>query len=397
LVSEHASPLALPGGRESGGQNVYVAGLAGELARRGLDVTVYTRRDAPDLAERVPFAPGVAVEHVNAGPPRGIPRDAVLPHMGDFARALHRSWSAQPPDVVHAHYWMSGIAALDACRRLDIPLVQTFHALGVVKRRVQHEHDTSPPERIPSEVCLARAASAVVATSHAELEELTAIDATPRHAQVIPCGVCSQLFSPDGPSEQSGGRPRMVVVGRLIPRKGVDDVIQALRLLPEVQLAVVGGSGPADPDAVRLRAVAAHHGVADRVEFRGPVGQQALPAVLRAAGLMVCVPWYEPFGIVALEAMACALPVVASAVGGLRETIVDGATGVLVPPRDPARLAEAAGALLNDPARRAALGRAGRRRACRLYDWRRIGDKVVALYGDVLAGAADRHAVRTRG
>jgi type III pantothenate kinase len=119
--------------------------------------------------------------------------------------------------------------------------------------------------------------------------------------------------------------------------------------------------------------------------------------VLRAATLMVCVPWYEPFGIVALEAMACALPVVASAVGGLRETIVDGATGVLVPPRDPARLAEAAGALLNDPARRAALGRAGRRRACRLYDWRRIGDKVVALYCDVLAGAADRHAVRTRG
>jgi glycosyltransferase involved in cell wall biosynthesis len=180
----------------------------------------------------------------------------------------------------------------------------------------------------------------------------------------------------------------MVVVGRLVERKGVDDVVRALRFMPHVQLVVVGGTGTGDADAARLRRLAESQGVLDRVDLRGPVSQQALPALLRTAKLLVCVPWYEPFGIVALEAMACGLPVVAAAVGGLRETVVDGKTGVLVPPRDPVALAETATTLLQDDARRLALGRAGRYRACQLYDWRRIGDSLVGLYLDICGHSA---------
>ena len=180
LVSEHASPLASPGAHDAGGQNVYVGGLATELARRGLDVVVHTRRDAPDLPRRVRLAPNVVVEHVDAGPPAQVPRDALLPLMDTFAAGLAQGWRREPPDVVHANYWMSGLAALAAGRPLGIPVVQTFHALGAVKRRHLGPLDPSPPERIEAERRLAGDVDAVVATSVAEVEELHAFGAPPR-------------------------------------------------------------------------------------------------------------------------------------------------------------------------------------------------------------------------
>jgi D-inositol-3-phosphate glycosyltransferase len=392
MVSEHASPLAMLGGADAGGQNVHVAALAAALARRGTQVVVHTRRDDPALPDRVAAAAGVTVEHVDAGPPHPIPKDQLLPHMNEFAARLRRSWRVDPPDVVHAHFWMSGRAALAACRPLGLPLVQTFHALGVVKRRHQGAKDTSPPSRIREEAMLAKEADRIVATCSEEVFELVRMGADLRRIAVAPCGVDLGLFRPDGPAEpRPAGRHRMLVVSRLVERKGIGNAITALAGVPEAELVVAGGP-PADRldgdrEARRLAGLATRLGVADRVQLRGRVGQRDLPALYRSADLVVCVPWYEPFGIVPLEAMACGAPVVASAVGGLVDSVVDGVTGVHVAPRRPDLLGPVLSALLADKARRAALGAAGARRARRRYGWDRIAGSILEVYAGVTAAA----------
>jgi glycosyltransferase involved in cell wall biosynthesis len=392
MVSEHASPLATLGGADAGGQNVHVAALSAALARRGNEVVVHTRRDDPALPDRVAAAPGVTVEHVDAGPPRPIPKDELLPHMDQFAARLWRSWRADPPDVVHAHFWMSGRAALAACRPLGLPLVQTFHALGVVKRRHQGAKDTSPPSRIREEATLASEVDRIVATCSDEVFELVRMGADLRRIVVAPCGVDLGLFRPDGPAEpRSAGRHRLLVVSRLVERKGIGNAITALAGVPGAELVVAGGP-PADrlagdPEARRLADLARRLGVADRVDLRGQVARGDLAALYRSADLVVCVPWYEPFGIVPLEAMACGVPVVASAVGGLVDSVVDGVTGALVPPRRPDLLRPVLSALLADEAWRAALGAAGARRARRRFGWDRIAASTLEVYAGVAATA----------
>src|SRR6266542_3414868 len=216
MVSEHASPLAMLGGVDAGGQNTHVAELAGALARRGHAVRVYTRRDDPDIAPVVPFGPGVDVEHVPAGPPTPLPKDELLPYMGEFGRYLAARWEADfTPAVVHAHFWMSGLAALTATAIRPIPVVVTYHALGSVKRRFQGEEDTSPPSR--------------------------------------------------------QGLQRVLTVGRLVPRKGYADLIRALPAMRDAELVIVGGP-PADelasdPEVRRLRVLTQRAGVADRVRL----------------------------------------------------------------------------------------------------------------------------------
>jgi type III pantothenate kinase len=388
MVSEHASPLATLGGVDAGGQNVHVAALAERVARRGAEVVVHTRRDDPGLPARVEMAPGVVVHHVDAGPPAPIPKDELLPYMDAFADELARAWRRERPDVVHAHFWMSGYAALRASRAIGVPVVHTFHALGVVKRRYQGEKDTSPAERFGIERDLVRRADEIIATCTDEVFELVRLGAQHPKLTVVPCGVDLGLFGPDGPREQRApGVRRLVCVGRLVERKGIGNVIEALAALPRTELVIAGGP-PADAlaedrEAERLRRITAEHGVEDRVVLRGRLERAELPALLRSADVVVCAPWYEPFGIVPLEAMACGVPVVASAIGGMIDTVVDGVTGVHVPPRDPERLAAVLGPLLDDPARRAAYGRAGVRRARRLFDWQRVANATLDVYARV--------------
>jgi D-inositol-3-phosphate glycosyltransferase len=394
MVSEHASPLAVLGGTDAGGQNVHVAALSAALARRGAEVVVHTRRDDPALAARVDAAPGVTVEHVDAGPAEPIPKDDLLPHMDEFAERLRRSFLADPPDVVHAHFWMSGRAALAAARPLGIPVVQTFHALGVVKRRHQGAKDTSPPTRLREEATLAREADRIVATCSDEVFELVRIGADLRRVAVVPCGVDLGMFRPDGAAApRPSGAARLLVVSRLVERKGIGDVIAAMARLPGVELVVAGGPPAAElagnPEAARLAALAERVGVAGRVRLLGRVGRCDLPALYRSADLVVNVPWYEPFGIVPLEAMACGVPVVASAVGGLVDTVVDGVTGIHVPPRRPGLLAAAVAALLADPERRATLAATGARRARGRYGWDRIAGSTLEVYAGLLTGAGD--------
>jgi D-inositol-3-phosphate glycosyltransferase len=401
MVSEHASPLAVLGGVDAGGQNVHVAALATALARRGDDVVVHTRRDDRALPRRVPLAHGVFVDHVPAGPPEPLSKDELLPHMDAFGRDLLEQWSLHRPDVVHAHFWMSAVAALAAAGPLGIPVVHTFHALGTVKRRQQGAKDTSPPERIGIERRIAADVDRIVATCSDEVFELLRMGADRRRISVVPCGVDVDRFTPTGPTEpRRPGMHRLVAAGRLVERKGIGNAIVALAELPDTELHVAGGPAAAeldaDPEARRLRAVAEKAGVADRVFLRGRIDREAMPALIRSADAVVCAPWYEPFGIVPLEAMACGVPVVATAVGGQIDSVVHGVTGVHVPPRDPAALAAALRDLLADPARREQLGRQGRLRARRLYDFDRIAATTRDVYDELVPLRARRFARRPK-
>lgn len=406
MVSEHASPLAALGGVDAGGQNVHVGALAAALGRRGIETVVHTRREHRAVPRRVVLAPRVVVDHVDAGPAEVVSRDELLPYMDAFSADLRASWERERPDLVHAHFWMSGLAALEAARPLGIPVVHTFHALGVVKRRHQGEADPSPPGRLEIEDRIVAEADRILATCTDELFELVRLGADRRRVSVVPCGVDLERFEPDGPAEprpQRNGvpRPRVVAVARLVERKGVGDVVEALAQVPEAELVVGGGPDRADleddPEVRRLRTLAERAGVVDRIDFRGRVGRDQLPALFRSADVAVCVPWYEPFGIVPLEAMACGVPVVASSVGGLIDTVTDGATGVHVPPRDPDRLASALGALTARPARARALGNAGARRARERYGWDRIARATLEAYAGVVAeGRAPARSRRAR-
>ncbi|MEH0108464.1 glycosyltransferase [Tersicoccus sp. MR15.9] len=417
MVSEHASPLAALGGVDAGGQNVHVAQLASALAARGHAVTVYTRRDDDALPDAVELTAGVRVVHVPAGPAHALPKDELAPFMDEFGRWLTRAWIADgAPDLVHAHFWMSGLAARRAADALQLPLVQTFHALGAVKRRHQGLADTSPAHRLAAETALLGAADAVLATCEDEKRELMALGADPDRVAVVPCGVDLTAFAPTDPPPHEAGEPaRIVALGRLVERKGVDTVLAALAatddavsgssvlgdsVLGSAVLHIAGGPDAAaldeDPEVVRLAALARELGVEDRVVLHGRVDRPGAAALLAAADVVACTPWYEPFGMVPLEAAACGRPVVGSAVGGLLDSVEDGVTGLLVPPRDVDATAAALRRILDDPGLAARMGRAGRDRVERLFGWDRIAESTETVYEQVLqAHGARQHRPRT--
>ncbi|MBB5077225.1 glycosyltransferase [Nonomuraea endophytica] len=389
MISEHADPLAAIGGVDAGGQNVHVAALASALAARGHTVVVHTRRTSPHQAEPVPMGLGVTVDYVPAGPAEPVAKDGLAPYMPDFARILRERWRRERPDVIHAHFWMSGQAALAAAA--DVPVVLTYHALGTVKRRWQGAADTSPPHRVEAEREIGRRADAIVATCADEVRELAAMGVPSERVSVVPCGVDLDRFHPAPPDPLEASRwwcgprtgGRVLCIARLVPRKGVDTVVQALRRLPGVELLIAGGVQE-DGELARLRGQAATHGLAGRVRLIGSVARPDVPSLMRSADVVVSVPWYEPFGIVPIEAMACGVPVVASAVGGHLDTVAG--WGPLVPPRRPRALARALRELLESPERRAELGAAGARRARRRYNWPRVAERTEAVYAQVISG-----------
>ncbi|MFE0021119.1 glycosyltransferase [Amycolatopsis sp. NPDC059021] len=384
MVSEHAGPLAA----DAGGQSVHVAELSSALSRMGHDVTVYTRQETPDATEV--SHDGYFVVPVPAGPQRTLPKDELLPHMRSFGEFLRERWATRPPDVVHAHFWMSGLASLLAAADLDVPVAQTFHGLGAVERRHQGRKTTGPAERLRLERLIAKRADRIVATCSDEVFELARMGVPRARMSVVPCGVDLDRFTVDGPCREKTAKSRVVAVGRLVPRKGFDDVIAALARLPGTELVLAGGpekgSLARDPEARRLRALAGRLGVGERVLMPGRVSRADMPALLRSADVVVCAPWHEPFGIVPLEAMACGIPVVAAAVGGLTDTVVDGVTGALVPPRDPRALATTLRELLAEPALAHAYGAAGNDRVRARYSWDRVAADTLRAYEKIQPG-----------
>ncbi|MDL5033795.1 glycosyltransferase [Pelomonas sp. APW6] len=407
LISEHASPLAQAGSVDAGGQNIYVAHVAAALARRGHEVEVLTRRDSPELPAVQPMGEGVRVHHLDAGPAQFIPKEQLLPHVRDFelqARALLRR--LPPCDLVHANFFMSGLAGLQLQRRLGLPLVVTFHALGAVRRLHQAGADSFPVERVDLERQVAHGADRVIAECPQDRQDLmTHYHLPERQITEVPCGVDLHEFRPgdlQAARARLGLSPRDFIVlqlGRLVPRKGIDNVIRALSRLPGIhndecprraRLLVVGGESEQPderltPEIGRLRRLAQSLGVKDRVQFIGRRSRPELASYYQAADVFVSTPWYEPFGITPLESMACARPVIGSAVGGIQHTVVDGVTGYLVPPMDADTLAAHLDWLRQHPQQAEAMGRAGLGRVRRMFTWDQVAARLEAVYRRVMA------------
>ncbi|MEV4343888.1 glycosyltransferase [Actinoplanes sp. NPDC049596] len=380
MISEHASPLG------DGGQHTHVADLSMALAEIGHEVRVYTRRESPDVADEVTTPGGIQVVHIPAGPAQLLPPDLLLPHMGEFARLLEQQWRMGDwhPDVAHAHFWTSGLAAVTAARQFGIPVVQSFHELGLPTLGGSADR----PSRSGYERALGRAVDRVVAQSQDEVSGLVRIGVPRARLTVVPAGVDSIRFSPEGPAvERDPERPRILSVGRLVERKGLGDVLQAMRYVPGAEVVVVGGPPAeelkADPGAVKLRALADKLQVGDRFKLIGRVPARDMPRWYRSADLLVAAPWQEQFEPSALEAMACGVPVIGTTVGGLTETVVDGLTGDLVPPRDPRALGGALRRLVGDKVRRFAYGTAALDRARQAYSWKRVAAQIGSVYSAV--------------
>jgi D-inositol-3-phosphate glycosyltransferase len=402
FVSEHASPIALLGGEDAGGQNVYIDEVGRQLGELGYAVDIFTRRDSQAIAEVVDWAPGVRVVHVDAGPPAALPKDELWPHMPAFQRSMLRFMlrSGARYSLLHGHFWMSGWVVSRLRQQLGAPAVQLFHATGITKRRHQGAADTSPDTRIATEREVVRGVDRVIAQCPAERAEL--IDeyhASPAQVPIIPAAVNARRFRPIAQAEArraiglADDGPVVVYVGRMLPRKDVRNVVRAIAELNQrhdvpARLLLVGGDdtpgSAAAQELTLLKALAAELGVAERVRFCGPQQPDRLRFFYGAGDVAVTTPWYEPFGLTPLEAMACGRPVVGSAVGGLTFTIQDGITGALVPPRDPARLALSLRDLLRSPERCRAMGRAARARVEREFTWAMTARRTATLYEALL-------------
>jgi glycosyltransferase involved in cell wall biosynthesis len=395
LVAEEASALTSPLGSGPASQETRIAALAEELARQDHDVTIYARKDAADLPDEDKLPGGVRVEYVTAGPAEPLADEAVLPHIQAFAAGLADAWDRDQPDVVHAIGWTGGLAALAGTRDRSFPVVQTFHSLRTAERRhhigrdgaawpagAAPEAETGSRHRL--ERAVACSADAVIATSSDELQDLTSLGVPRTSVRVVPFGVDPERFSADGPVAPRGERPRLIAVATHLRRDGLETAVRALAEIPDAELLIVGG--PARPMLRRdetccdLARLAGSLGVSDRVKFAGQVSQDDMPALLRSADLMIDVSWYEPFGMACLEAMACGTPVIASAVGGHRDTVVDGTTGVLVAPGQPAALARRIRRLLASPMLLEGYGIAAADRAQARYSLDRVARETVAVY-----------------
>ncbi len=416
MISEHASPLALAGGVDSGGQNIYVANVARQLQRSGHEVDVFTRRDRA-LLPAISNMDGVRVIHVPAGPPLQLPKEQLLPYMGEFADFLTGFFRRQraPYQVMHANFFMSGLAGLKVKRALGIPLVTTFHALGRVRRLHQGSDDGFPDERFAIEDELVRHSDAIIAEcpqDESDLIEMYHADA--ERIEIVPCGFDAEEFHPMDRNEarKALGWPRngfiVLQLGRIVPRKGIDNVILGLGALKaqhgiDAQLYVVGGNSDtpneiATPEIARLRGIARHAGVEHSTIFVGRRGREQLHQFYSAASVFVTTPWYEPFGITPVEAMACGTPVIGANVGGIRHSVKDGETGWLVPPRDPAALAMRLAALQRDPALARCMGEAGLARARTEFTWSGVATALKAVYArvaDVNADSGRSHVAGT--
>jgi D-inositol-3-phosphate glycosyltransferase len=398
LISEHASPLAMLGGTDSGGQNVYVANLARQLARMGYLVDVFTRHDREEQERVIQWEKRIRVINVPVGPAAWVPKEQMLPFMDDFARFMLRfiRRESRAYDLVHANFFMSGMVALQLKRKLGLPFVMTFHALGRVRRLSQGQADAFPDERFEIEEELMREADRIIAEcpqDKADMQEHYHAD--PQRIDIAPCGFDPEEFGPlaSDVRTQLDLEPSEFVIlqlGRMVPRKGVDNVIQALALLRQAhgtraRLLVVGGNTEdpdpeATPELGRLMRLAQSLGVADSVTFTGQRARSQLRAFYGAANVFVTTPWYEPFGITPVEAMACGTPVIGTAVGGIKSTVVDGQTGFLVPPNDPEALAEKLLWLQQNPLHAERMGWAGMRRANLHYTWRTVARQVANCY-----------------
>ncbi len=402
MLSAHTCPLAMLGGRKTGGMNVYVRELSRELGRRGWAVDIFTHAESLTRPIVIQMARNVRVVHVVAGPVKHIGRYELYRYLPEFAKNILDFADSEgiAYNLIHSHYWLSGLVAQRLREAWGIPFVQMFHTLGALKNQVaETDADRERAVRIESEARLMHLADSIVAATPLDKHHMVEhYRANPAKIRVIPCGVNLKLFRPLSRTEarrELGLRADhhvLLYVGRIEPLKGLDTLFHAVARLmarrPEwrarTELIVVGGGTAPSAEGwteemARLRHLRHQLGLHDVVIFLGAQDQETLPYFYAAADAVVMPSHYESFGLVALEAMACGTPVVASRVGGLTHTVVDGVTGFLVPPKSPNALASRLERLLEDAALRRRMGQNGIRRA-RQFGWPAVADRVERLY-----------------
>jgi D-inositol-3-phosphate glycosyltransferase len=415
MFSLHTSPIAQLGRtRDAGGMNVYIRELSRELGRGGIYVDIFTRRSQPYTPDIQQLSERVRLITITAGPAEPLPPSALHPYVSEFTCRVARfaERNEHPYDMVHSHYWLSAAAAAPLARAWDVPQVTMFHTVERLKGQQQGlppaqalEASSAPRDRaaairIESEGRIATAADCVIVSTEMEGEQLRRLyGLTPSHTRVIPCGVDLDAFTPVTPARRAEARraldldtlgetPTLLFVGRLDPIKGIDLLLESVALLrTPARLLIVGGDPSGDPEVERLRARAAELGIAERVRFPGAVPQADLPTYYHAVDAVVVSSRYESFGLVAVEALACGAPVVASAAGGLPSVVRDGENGLLVRWRSAQAFAERIDLLLSDDALRKRL-LANARPSIEQFDWQRIGDRVRDLYAELTTESA---------
>jgi D-inositol-3-phosphate glycosyltransferase len=408
MLSYHTCPLAILGGKDTGGMNVYVRELTRHLGLMGIHVDVFTRSQdehVPHVLHDLGY--GNRVVHVPAGPETPLPRPELIGYIPRFVDGI-QSFTAEKGlhyDLIHAHYWMSGIAGATLKNDWHVPLIQMFHTLGQMKNRIARSPDEMEGEyRVSGEKRVLRAADRIIAATPAEQSQLEFLYQTPtRKIAVIPPGVDTSHFYPIPPDEAKSAieippDDRIILfVGRIEPLKGVDTLIRSISILRERgvleghphDLAIIGGDPNSDPDSMnaemtRLKQLCRELNLNDLVIFLGKRGQETLPYYYSAAEVLVMPSHYESFGMVALEAMACGTPVVASQVGGLAFLVQDGVTGFVVPDGDPLLLADRLEQVIRQPELRQRLGQQAAAYA-QEYAWEKISARVAQVYEEELA------------
>src|ERR1700677_1764383 len=401
LVAQNATPLHPRTGSGPDSDDIGLSELTRKLAGQGHQVTVYAEKNDPRLPDHAELHAGVRVEHIDTGSAgsAGEQGDAeLLERVPAFSGPLRSRWHRDRPDVVHALRWTSGLAALAAGRDLGLPIVQEFSSLGVTEQRAGRRDgagmkaDGASAARIRLEPAIGRSATAVVATNSAEVADLTGLGVHRSSIRMVPWGVDSDLVTPEGPPAKRNDRPRLLTAADLRERQPLETLLRALTRIPAAELVVVGGPAEAELDGddayVKLAKAAAALGISDRVIFTGHVEYPSMPALLRSADLVVSTCQYEPAGTTSLQAMACGTPVIAPPVGGHVDAIVDGTTGILIPPDRPALLAQRIRQLLAHPMLLEAYGVAAADRARSRYSWDRIAGETLAVYDRATAQAA---------
>jgi len=401
FISEHASPLAILGGVDNGGQNVYVAELSEQLVKKGYEVDIYTRRDNPNIEETVEWQPFIRVIHIEAGPAKFVAKEKLLGYMDEFTANMlyYIKMNVLEYELIHANFFMSALVASNLKKYLYIPYVVTFHALGLVRKIHQKEKDAFPAERINIEKHIVADADQLIAECPQDREDLIVhYGADPSKITIVPCGFNPKEFYPMEKAlaremlNLDAGEKIILQLGRMVPRKGVDNVIRAIGKLKDnaaLRLVIVGGEADTPdpvltPEIKRLQQIAEEEKVADRVIFTGRRGRDVLKYYYAAADIFVSTPWYEPFGITPLEAMACGTPVIGANVGGIKHSVADGQTGFLVPPHQPNALAEKIMHLLSDEKMYRAMQKNAIRRVNRFFTWSKVADGVHHLYHEVI-------------
>ncbi|CEA07236.1 D-inositol 3-phosphate glycosyltransferase [Arthrobacter saudimassiliensis] len=398
MLSLHTSPLEQPGSGDAGGMNVYVRSAALELARSGIDVDIYTRASSPSQPDTVRLGPGVVVRHVVAGPLRRVAKEDLPRLSGELAHGVCEAGAGQAYDLLHSHYWISGIAGLDVARAWGLPLVHTMHTMAQVKnQRLQPGEHPEPPVRIHGEQQVVDGAARLIANTATEAAELRDLyGADPRLVDVVAPGVDLRLFHPHGRATSRAALRmppetfHVVFAGRIQRLKGPHVLLHAaadlVRRRPDIPLAIsVIGAG-SGAQLLDLKPMVSALGLERRVTLHEPVQAAALAGWFRSADVVAVPSFSESFGLVALEAQACGTPVAAANVGGLPEALGNGRSGVLVDGHAPEAWSRALERLHDDPAGRTALGAAAAARA-QNFGWQHTA----ALTGRSYEAAVAQH------